>query len=375
MSDASGNRSEFPPIFDGHNDTVMSLMGQGFDGPGGRSFFEWSEKGHIDLPRARAGGLGGGFYAVLARSKKPAPPNADPSTGAGSLERAREVGTAFSPTEGWPPPLPLDEAQSDALDRLGILLRVAEESNGQVEIIRTAAQLQHCLDNGIHAMLLHFEGADPLDPEGLALEVFYAAGLRSVGITHFRQNAYAAGVPNHFPGTPDIGDGLTDAGKELIRQLNKRRVLIDLSHANWKTFWEVAELSDAPLVATHSNAWALTNHPRNLTDEQLDAIRESKGMVGINFHVGFVREDGKMDPDTPISRLADHLDYLVERLGIDCVGIGSDFDGSVVPNELKDAAGLPKLMQELRDRGYDDVALTKIAHGNWVRVLRETWGE
>src|SRR5690606_30912533 len=225
----------FPPIFDGHNDTIISLAGEGFDGPGRRSFFEWTEKGHIDLPRARAGGLGGGFFAVLPRSRKQRPGEGDPSTAVGSVDvtgRAEKIGTAFDPEKGWPPPIPVEDAQSDALARLGELIRIAQESNGQCRIIRTAAELQECLDTGVFAILLHFEGADALDPDGYALEVFYEAGLRSVGITHFRQNAFAAGVPNIFPGTPDIGEGLTDAGKELIRQLNRKRVLIDLSHAN-----------------------------------------------------------------------------------------------------------------------------------------------
>lgn len=366
---ASGS---FPPIFDGHNDTIISMAGEGFDGPGGRSFFERADKGHIDLPRAREGGLGGGFFAVLARAKKRETPS--PAPGASGGRAIENVGANFAPDSGWPPPIPLEEAQSDALIRLGTLFALERDSNGQCKIVRTAAELQHCLDNGIFAIELHFEGADPLDRDGQALEVFYAAGLRSVGITHFRQNIYAAGVPNIFPATPDIGDGLTDAGKELIRQLNRRRVLVDLSHANEKTFWDVAGLSDAPLVATHSNAWSVSNAPRNLTDKQLAAVRESNGMVGLNYHCGFLRPDGQMNPDTPLSVMVDHLDHLVDKLGIDCVGLGSDFDGAMMPSELKDAAGLPRLMQAIKDRGYDDAALKKIAHGNWVRMLRDTWG-
>ena len=374
MSGSNSTRAgrKFPVIFDGHNDTIISLAGEGFDGTGGRSFFERSEKGHIDLPRAQEGGLGGGFFAVLARGKAR---SSDPALTTSGPREISNIGRGFDESEGWPPPIPLEEAQSDALMRLGDLIRIARQSGGQAQIVTTAAELQHCLDNGIFAIELHFEGADPLDLDGRALETFYRAGLRSVGITHFRQNQYAAGVPNRFPGTPDIGPGLTDAGKELVRQLNRMRVLVDLSHANQKTFWDVAAITDAPLVATHSNAWALSNAPRNLTDKQLAAIRESDGMVGLNYHVGFLRADGEMNPDTPISVMADQIDYLAEKLGIDRVGLGSDFDGAMMPAELKDAAGLPRLMQALADRGYGDEELTKIAHGNWVRVLRATWGE
>jgi len=364
--------SSFPPIFDGHNDTIISLAGEGFDGPPGRSFFERADKGHIDLPRARQGGLGGGFFAILAQAKKrEAPASGQAGSGGRSIDDVRET---YAPEGGWPPPVPLEEAQSDALIRLGTFFELERDSNGQCKIVRTAAELQHCLDNGIFAIELHFEGADPLDAGGHALEVFYAAGLRSVGITHFRQNIYAAGVPNIFPATPDIGDGLTDAGKELIRQLNRRRVLVDLSHANEKTFWDVARISDAPLVATHSNAWSVSNSPRNLTDKQLEAIRESRGIVGLNYHCGFLRSDGEMNPNTPLAVMVDHMDHLIEKLGIDGVALGSDFDGAMMPAELKDAAGLPKLMQAFKERGYDDEALRKIAHGNWVRVLGETWG-
>ena len=369
------SRSPFPLIFDGHNDTILSLTGAGFSGSQPRSFFERSDLGHIDLPRARQGGLGGGFFAVLVRSPERAEAQSVAAAPDEQMEAAVEaISAAFDPEEGWPPAMELDYAQSEALRLLGLLFKLEEQSEGQCKIIRSAAELQECLDKGIFAILLHFEGADPLDPEGNALEVFSRAGMRSVGITHFRRNRYAEGVPNQFPSTPDTGPGLTDEGKELVRQCNRLRVLIDLSHATEKTFWEVADLSDAPLIATHSNAWALSNSPRNLTDEQLEAIRRTNGMVGLNYHVQFLRGDGERDTDTPIAVMVDHIDYLVEKVGIDCVGLGSDFDGAIMPEDLKDAAGLPRVMEELVRRGYGDAELVKIAHGNWVRVLRETWG-
>lgn len=353
----------FPPIFDGHNDTILSMVKTG------RSFFDRSEDGHIDLPRAREGGLGGGFFAMYIRDPvKTERPNA----GGLSPEAVLNI---YGDERTWPEPMSLDYAQSAGLSLFGRLLQIPQASNGAVKVVRTAAELQHCLDGSVFAMLLHFEGAEPLDPDGYALETFYAAGLRSVGLTHSRRNRYCKGVPFKFPHSPDTGEGLTDAGKALVRQLNRRKVMIDLSHINERGFWDVAAITDAPLVATHSNAWALSNTPRNLTDRQLDAVRERRGVAGLNFHVGFLREDGGRDAETPIARMVEHISYMVERMGIDCVALGSDFDGATMPAELKDTAGLPKLMQALADHGYTREDLTKLAHGNWVRVLRDTWGE
>ncbi|MGQ0569235.1 MAG: dipeptidase [Armatimonadota bacterium] len=355
--------SRFPPIFDGHNDTILSLIKTG------RSFFDRSDEGHIDLPRAREGGLGGGFFAIYIRD--PVRPEA-PQGGDLSPEAVLKV---YGDEGTWPEPMPLDYAQSTALDLLGRLLQIPQASNGAVQVVRTAAELQRYLDTGTFAMLLHFEGAEPLDQDGYALEAFYAAGVRSVGLTHSRRNRFAKGVPFKFPHSPDTGEGLTDAGKALVRQLNRRKVMIDLSHLNERGFWDVAAITDAPLVATHSNAWALSSTTRNLTDKQFDAIRESRGVAGLNFHVGFLREDGARNTETPIARMVDHVTHMAERMGIDCVALGSDFDGANMPAELKDATGLPRLMQVLEARGFGRDDLRKLAHGNWVRVLRETWGE
>ena len=164
--------------------------------------------------------------------------------------------------------------------------------------------------------------------------------------------------------------------RPVVRRLSELSLtLFTASHLNEQGFWDVIKISDAPLVATHSNAHALSQTPRNLTDKQLDAIRESRGIAGLNFHVGFLREDGGRNADTPIARMVDHIDYMVGRMSIDCVGLGSDFDGATMPAELQDAAGLPKLVDALRGRGYTGDDLRKLLHGNWVRVLRETWGD
>jgi len=339
----------YPPIFDGHNDTILSIMRTG------RSFFERTAEGHIDLPRALDGRLGGGFFAVFVPTPQPA------ATGANA--------------GGVPAGPELASAQHEARATLDRLLEIAAASQERVKVVRSAADVQAYLDGGTFAMLLHLEGAEPLDPDGRALAEFYAAGVRSVGLTHARRNSFATGVPTRtFPSTPDIGPGLTDAGKALVRQLNERKVLIDLSHINERGFWDVAKFSDAPLVATHSNAHACSQSPRNLTDRQLDAVRDTGGIAGLNFAVGFLREDGARNADTPIGRMVDHIEYMVKRMGIDHVGLGSDFDGTTVPAELRDAAGLPKLVAALQARGYMDGDLGKLLRDNWIRVLRETWG-
>jgi membrane dipeptidase len=322
------------------------------------TFFDRAEKGHIDLPRAREGGFGGGFFAVYIPPAQPDP------TDLPSAERYEMP---------LPPPLEFAYAQRAAFAMTASLFRIEARSRGQVNVVRAADELAACLRDGVLAAILHFEGAEAIDPELNALEVFYQAGLRSLGPVWSRPNVFAHGVPFAFPRSPDTGPGLTDAGRELVRACNRLGIMIDLSHLNEQGFWDIAKLSDAPLVATHSNAHALCASTRNLTDRQLDAIRESDGMVGVNFAVCFLRADGHNDPETPLDVLIDHVDYLVERIGIDRVGFGSDFDGAKVPRELGDVAGLPRLIAALRARGYDTAALRKLAHENWLRVLRKTW--
>lgn len=352
-----------PLIFDGHNDTLLNLhLPERGDG---RSFFERSDVGHIDLPRAREGGFGGGFFACYA------PPDPERNWNEESALTIRADGYEVADA----PPLDPEYAKRISDELADGLFRLAADSDGCLKIVRTAGELEMCLSQGLMAAILHLEGAENLGPDPIALEEYYESGLRSLGLVWSRPNAYAYGVPFRFPATPDTGPGLTKAGKELVRECNRLGVLVDLSHLNERGFWDLAELSDAPLVATHSNAHALCPSTRNLTGRQLDAIRDSDGMVGINFTVGFLREDGADDEDTPVEIVIRHVDYLVERIGIDRVGFGSDFDGAKMPREIGDVSGLPKLLDALRQHGYGDDMLRKLAHENWLRVLRATWSD
>jgi membrane dipeptidase len=135
----------------------------------------------------------------------------------------------------------------------------------------------------------------------------------------------------------------------------------------------VAETSNSPLVATHSNAHALSPHSRNLTDEQLAAIRGTGGMVGVNFATSFLRADGRADADTPAELVIDHVEYMLERVGEDGVGFGSDFDGARVPSGIGNAAGLQHLVEIMRARDYGERLIAKVCSGNWLRVLERTW--
>lgn len=350
-------------VFDGHNDVLLDLLLP--ERGGGRGFFERGKRGHLDLPRALEGGFGGGFFACFV------PP--DPADG-WSIEAA----LAFT-EDGYEvemaPPLDPCYARRFTMSLMANLFRIERDSEGRLRVVVTAEEIERCLEEDVIAAVLHLEEAEAIDPKLDALELFYRMGLRSVGIAWSRPNAFACGVPFRFPASPDTGPGLTDAGRDLVRECNRLGVMLDLSHLNERGFWDVTALSDAPLVATHSAAHALCPSTRNLTDNQLDAIRDSEGMVGLNFEVSSLREDGRDEADTPLEVLVRHVDYLVERLGIDRVGFGSDFDGATMPREIGDASGLPNLLSTLAEHGYDEVSLRKLAHENWLRILRKTWGK
>src|SRR6185312_9988059 len=260
------------PVIVGHQDTLLSLYlpRSGCE----RDFFVRSTTGHLDLPRAQEGGIAGGFFAVFV------PP--DPSLPCDSESDLTVTATGYSMRLA--DPLEHTYAMRVAMGAVALLFRLEARSQGQLKVVRNVAELENCLKTGTHAAILHFEGAEAIDPDLNALEVFYQAGLRSLGPVWSRPTIFAHGVPFAYPVSPDTGPGLTDPGKELVRACNRLGIMLDLSHMNEQGFWDVQALSSAPLVATHSNAHAITPSSRNLTDKQLDAIRESDGMVGVNFH-------------------------------------------------------------------------------------------
>jgi len=319
-------------VIDGHNDLVLRR-------------WRGEPSSHMDLEAGRASGFAGGFFALFVPSP---PPRGFP-----------EIPYAMPLAD----PIPQEEAARVAGELYATLCDLPVRRAESVSDFR----------EGDLAAIVHLEGADPLAPDLSDLEEWCERGLRSVGIVWSRPNAFAEGVPFVFPGSPDTGPGLTAAGRALVEACNRLGILVDLSHLNEAGFWDVARISEAPLVATHSNAHALCASSRNLTDRQLDAVRDSGGVVGVNFAVNFLREDGDQVPDTPIDEIVRHVDYLAERMGVDHVAFGSDFDGAVVPDAVGGVDGFPVITDALAAAGYDEESVAKVAHGNWLRVLEETW--
>jgi membrane dipeptidase len=339
-------------VFDGHNDALTredhALIAEG------------RPEGHLDLPRMRAGGVRGGIFSVFTSTGEDTHRPVPRPDGVLEFEYAS----------------PLDHviAAADATAVAGRL--AALERAGHVRIARRIADLDAARDDdGSPAAVLHIEGAEAIDPQLESLDHWYAAGLRSVGPVWSRANAFAYGVPFISPSTPDLGPGLTNAGRALAGRCADLGILVDVSHLNEAGFWDLARLDRAPLVATHSAAHALCAASRNLTDAQLDAIGTSGGLVGVVFACPFLRPDFADDPDTPVELIAEHARYIADRIGTEHVALGSDFDGATIPAAVGDVAGMPRVLDALERVGFGDAELDAIAWGNWRRVLAAWWGE
>ncbi|PZX17680.1 membrane dipeptidase [Palleronia aestuarii] len=345
-----------PLVFDGHNDLLYAL---GREGRGTVGRVLTGRRGAIDLPKARAGGFAGGFFAVYVPSPE------------GLADRFEEM---EKPAYDLPLPEAIDwhDAWPVALSQMAILFDL--ERRGALRVCRSVAEIREAMAQGQMAAVLHMEGAEAIDPDLDTLEILYQAGLRSLGPVWSRPTIFGHGVPFRYPSDGDTGEGLTDLGVRLVRRCDALGILVDLSHMNMAGFRDVARHSSKPLIASHSNAHALSPHARNLTDGQLEAIRDSDGLVGLNFAVAFLRSDGRMLPNVPVETLLRHLDHLIGIVGEDRVGLGSDFDGATVPDCLKDIGALPVLRRAMADHGFGAELIEKICHRNWLAVLERSWG-
>jgi len=306
----------------------------------------------------RAGGMRGGIFAVFTPS---------------SRMRKRPLRRKSGLVE-FKPASPVDHrrAAADATAVAGRLF--ALERTGNIRVARDIGAVDAAQENrGPPVAVLHLEGAEAIDARLEALDAWYSAGLRSLGPVWSRPNAFAHGVPFVFPSSPDIGPGLSAVGQALVRKCAELGILVDVSHLNEVGFWDIARLDVGPLVASHSGVHAMAASSRNLTDAQLDAIGASGGLVGIVFACAFLRADFADDPDTPLELIVEHARYVAERIGVEHVALGSDFDGASIPAALGDAAGLPRLLAALAEGGFSAEEVAAIAWGNWRRVLAAWW--
>lgn len=307
------------PVVDGHADSVLMVL------DGQRTLAGRSAKGHIDWPRAREGGL-----ACTVQAAFPDPVYYPVA--------ARRVGEAID----------------------GLLSQIAAGEGVRLALHADDVTAAHAA--GELAVLINIEGAEGLQGSLALLRNYYRLGVRMMGLVWNHRNEAADGV-----GEPEAGGGLTRFGREVVREMNRLGMLIDLAHITPKGFFQVLELSQDPVLFTHGNCHALCPHPRNLTDDQIKALAAHGGVFGISFVASFMGKE-----TAALSTVADHIDHVCQLLGsADHVGLGSDFDGATTPPGLEDVTRLPHLTAELLRRGYGEADLAKLLGGNYLRVFRQ----
>ena len=338
-------------VFDGHNDTLLKLE---LAARAGRQvdFAAGAPELDIDLPRARSAGFAGGLFAMFTP---------------GLIQDMRDGFDDADPRHFAPVEQPA--ALSFTLALMARLRRLARALPDDLAICRDAGEARAAMAGGRIAAVPHVEGAECIDTGLDALEVLHAAGLSSLGPVWSRPNAFGHGAPMARQPELDPSEGLTDAGIALVRACEQLGILLDCAHLTEAGFWDVARVSERPLVVSHSNVHALSPNARNLTDRQLDAVAERGGLVGLNFHVAFLRADCAADTDTGLEVMLRHLDHLLSRLGERGVALGSDLDGCRLPAPIRDVTGLARLIAAMRGAGYGERLIARIARENWLDTL------
>lgn len=342
-----------PLVFDGHNDALGRLWCGSHD-----PVADFARPiGHVNVPMAQAGGLGGGFFALYSPQKR------EPFDFAN-----------FDPADfGQPLPTPLDagHALEAAIGQAGLAHQL--QAAGHLTICTNAETLARSFVGGSLACVLHLEGADCIGADLLALDALYALGLRSLGLVWSRPTIFGEGVPFQFEHDGDTGPGLTHDGKRLVARCAQLGLIVDTSHLTMKGVHDVAE-AGLPIVATHSNAFEVCRTTRNLTDDQLCVVQQTGGMVGLNFGTIFLDEAGWKTGRSTIDACLRQLDHMIAIAGEDHVGLGSDFDGAPMPDGLGTSADLPSLIEAMRQYGYGEALIAKLCNENWLSFLGQTLG-
>jgi len=354
-------------VIDSHDDTTQRML---FD-----KTFDITVRhkdGNIDLPRMREGGLDALFFSIWVPSDITGPP-----------------------------------AVKRALDLIDSVHKAAKAHPADLMLATTAADIRRAAAGHKIAALMGMEGGHMINDDLGQLRKYAALGVRYLTLTHFKNNNWAdssTDKPAH--------NGLTPFGKDVVRELNRLGMMVDISHVADKTFYDALAVTDAPVIASHSSCRAIANHPRNMTDEMLRALAKNGGVVMINYHAGFLSEEfrvasekrnGTVDvamaamskkcggneacttleseridheamangelPKVTWEKIVDHIDHAVKVAGADHVGLGSDFDGATMPLGMEDASKLPKITDALLKKGYAEQDIEKILGGNILRVM------
>jgi membrane dipeptidase len=248
---------------------------------------------------------------------------------------------------------------------------VNNPANGLMQI-KTVEDFSRVKGQGKKGAILHFEGAGGIDLKHRLLRIGYHLGLRTMSLTWSNVNNYATGAlfTNSQKKT-----GLTDKGRALIEEAQALGITIDVSHLNDLSFWDVYEVTKKPIIASHSNSRAIANVPRNLTDDQIKAIKEKRGTIGINFSTQFLigKNPREVNKNLGFEVIKKHIDYIENLTDINTIAVGSDFDGTVVPEFIKDCTCYPKLWKFLIENGYSESDIKKVSHENLIRVFYKTW--
>jgi membrane dipeptidase len=320
---------ESTPVVDLHCDSLLKIVDKG------RNLSLRSDRGHLDIPRMKEGGIDVQCFAAWVAPKYY--PNK-------SFERATRLIDGF---------------------------KKFVRENKEIEQAFNSGDIKRINQQEKIATVLAIEGGSALEGELSNLDYFYKLGVRYITLTWSYSNQIADGIYERFPKSKKSNQGLTDFGREVIKRMNELGVLIDVSHLSEKSFWQVVNCSKDPIIASHSCVWKLCNHPRNLKEEQIKAIAEKEGVIGINFCPSFLNESKRATLEDVIK----HINYIVDLVGVDYVSLGSDFDGiSSTPKGLEDVSCFPAITQGLLDEGYSKSDIEKIMGGNFLRVFKEVCG-
>src|SRR5215468_8471578 len=353
-------------VLDTHDDTTQRFFSKDFD------LGKRNPDGHVDIPRLREGGMDAIFFSVWIDGRIMGPP-----------------------------------AVEKALDQIDAVHENVHKYSKDMMFCRTADEVRRAHAQGKIAALIGVEGGHMIGNDIRMVRIFGDLGVRYMTLSHFYNDEWAdssTDKPAH--------NGLTDYGKDIVHEMNRQGIMVDISHVSDKTFYDALEVSKAPLIASHSSCRAICNHPRDMNDDMIKALAAKGGVIQINYEKSFIdqaykdasdkltggvvaqfdqvkrqcgdddeclsKEMNKMEkqataegklPHVTWERIIDHIDHVVKLVGADHVGLGSDFDGANMPEGMDDCSMLPKITEALMRKGYSDDDIRKILGGNLLRVM------